>query len=223
MVPGPFDGEVLATLIDALDRAVADSLPHEFKLGSSRTNVRIDGLLAKVPKLESLFTYAPVVAAASDLIGSFRLSSFHMRTVLPGAEAQALHQDVRPHADGWPLLGFIFMVDAFTPENGATRFLPGSEQIEALFAELLARHPTEECACGPAGSMILFNGSVWHGSGANLSGKPRRSVQGSLIPRTATSVIDYEETLPPAVWNQLSAAGRAILRGDAACSIPGAL
>jgi len=218
VISGPFDGEALATLISTLDRAVADSLPHEIKQGSSRTNVRINDLLAKVPKLESLFTYPPTVAAASDLIGSFRLSSFHMRTVLPDAEAQALHQDVRPHADGWPLLGFIFMVDAFTPENGATRFVPGSEKLETMPAKLLRAHPAEEHACGPAGSMILFNGSVWHGFGANRSAKPRRSVQGALIPQRACAAVDWEQALPAAAWDQISAAGQTVIRGIAASS-----
>jgi hypothetical protein len=189
VVPGPFEGAALSALITDLDRAVANSHPDQIKWGSSGTNVRIDGLLAKLPQLELLFTYAPVVAAAQALIGPHRLSSFHLRTVLPGACAQALHQDVRPGCDGWPLLGFIFMVDAFTPNNGATRFIPRSAGLEAVPAELLQSHPAEVYACGPAGSMILFNGSIWHGFSTNLSGRPRRSVQGSLVPRTGDAAM----------------------------------
>jgi len=211
---GPFEGADLTAIMSALECAVAEALPHQIKRGSSGTNVRVDGLLPKAPRLEALFTHPPVLVAAKGLTGVFRLSSFHVRTVLPGSSAQLLHQDVRPHADGWPLLGFIFMVDDFTPENGATRFVPGSQELEDMPEELLRSHPYEEHACGPAGSMILFNGSVWHGFGANLSGKPRRSVQGSLIPQNATAAVDYERTLPAAVWKKFSDAGRAILRGS---------
>ena len=42
-------------------------------------------------------------------------------------------------------------------------------------------------ACGPAGSMILYNGSVWHGHGANPTDRPRRSIQGAYIRRTLES------------------------------------
>jgi len=218
VIPGPFDASKLETVTSAIDKAAAAASHEEIKVGSSGSNVRIDGLLAKMPALECLFTHPPVVAAAEELIGSFRLSSFHMRTVLPGAEAQALHQDVRPYCDGWPLLGFIFMMDVFTPENGATRFVPGSQKIETMPAEFLRAHPAQVHACGPVGSMILFNGSVWHGFGANRSAKPRRSVQGSLIPQGASSATDWEKMLPPAEWAQISAGAQAILRGAAASS-----
>jgi len=156
VIPGPFDASKLETVTSAIDKAAAAASHEEIKVGSSGSNVRIDGLLAKMPALERLFTHPPVVAAAEELIGPFRLSSFHMRTVLPGAEAQALHQDVRPYCDGWPLLGFIFMMDVFTPENGATRFVPGSQKIETMPAEFLRAHPAQVHACGPVGSMILL-------------------------------------------------------------------
>ena len=59
----------------------------------------------------------------------FKLSTLHARTLNPRTPAQGLHMDfAREAADhavgGWPMLGFIFMVDEFTPENGATLVVP---------------------------------------------------------------------------------------------------
>jgi ectoine hydroxylase-related dioxygenase (phytanoyl-CoA dioxygenase family) len=72
-----------------------------------------------------------------------------MRTVLPRATAQTLHQDVSPAVTAGPLVGFGFMVDAFSGENGATRFVPGSEALESMPADwLFLQHPAEERACG---------------------------------------------------------------------------
>jgi ectoine hydroxylase-related dioxygenase (phytanoyl-CoA dioxygenase family) len=34
--------------------------------------------------------------------------------------------DVQRDSSGWPLVGFILMIDAFRPDNGATRFVLGS-------------------------------------------------------------------------------------------------
>jgi ectoine hydroxylase-related dioxygenase (phytanoyl-CoA dioxygenase family) len=62
----------------------------------------------------------------------------------------------------------------YTPENGATRFVPGSHK--------LARHPTRAEALdmssavtvtAKAGSIVLWNGGTWHGAvpRANPSGR----------------------------------------------------
>lgn len=40
---------------------------------------------------------------------------------------------------------------------------------------------------GPAGSMIRYNGSVWHGHTVNRFGQPQRSLQGAYIRRDAES------------------------------------
>jgi ectoine hydroxylase-related dioxygenase (phytanoyl-CoA dioxygenase family) len=91
----------------------------------------------------------------------------HARTLRPGAAAQELHADVPRASDAWPMLGLILMVDRFHAGNGATRFVPGShrwtELPEDVLADRFASHPGEVLACGPAGSMILFDASTWHG------------------------------------------------------------
>jgi len=75
------------------------------------------------------------------------------------------------------------MADGFRPDNGATRFVPGShEREERPDDEMQA-----ELACGAAGSMRLFNGSIWHGHSANRTTIPRRSIQGAFIRREAPS------------------------------------
>ena len=50
----------------------------------------------------------------------------HARAVRPGVAAQALHVDFARDAAGWPMVGFILMVDGFRADNGATQFLSGS-------------------------------------------------------------------------------------------------
>ncbi len=45
----------------------------------------------------------------------------------------------------------------------------------------------EVVACGRGGSLILFNGSIWHGHTANISSEPRRSIQGYFVRRNANS------------------------------------
>jgi ectoine hydroxylase-related dioxygenase (phytanoyl-CoA dioxygenase family) len=82
------------------------------------------------------------------------------------------------------MVGFIYMVDAFRPENGATCFVVGSQGMSV--EPTAPRVPVS----GPAGSLIIFNGSVWHGHGANVTDRPRRSIQGAFIRRTEPSAED---------------------------------
>jgi ectoine hydroxylase-related dioxygenase (phytanoyl-CoA dioxygenase family) len=100
------------------------------------------------------------------------------------------------------LVGCILMVDAFSAENGATRFVPGSHLQTREPGEVMNNpkdtHPEQVLACGPAGSIIIFNASVWHGYSANKSSTPRRSIAAHFAPQDATASPDdpSQRTLP---------------------------
>lgn len=208
-IRGAFRGSELETAIAAYDRAVATARPEDCKEGA--TSIRVNALLDRAPELAAILTHQPLLDAAAALIGGpFKLSAFHARSIRPGAAAQALHQDVAPGEDGWPLLGFILMIDPFQVENGATRFLPESAHRRALPEE----PPLSglEYACGPAGSLLLFDGSVWHGHSANMTAWWRRSVQGALIPRGATAAVDHRIYLRPEVWSALPQEARSLMK-----------
>jgi ectoine hydroxylase-related dioxygenase (phytanoyl-CoA dioxygenase family) len=82
------------------------------------------------------------------------------------------------------MVGFIVMIDEFRNENGATRFLPGSHLSSSGMGNESIRDLVP--ACGPSGSVIVYNGSVLHGHGPNETNDPRRSIQGAYIRRDAT-------------------------------------
>jgi Phytanoyl-CoA dioxygenase (PhyH) len=135
-----------------------------------------------------IYLYPPMLSAASERIGGpMKLSSFCARTLLPYVAPDLPNQDVAPGADGYPLVGFIFMVDEFRFENGATRFIAGSQDGPRPPADALACD-----ACGPAGSMLIFYGTTWHGHGANRTDASkfkaysfRRTVQRPAAGRTS--------------------------------------
>lgn len=66
-----------------------------------------------------------------------------------------------------------------------------------VIADSYAPHPAEVLACGPAGSVIPFNASTWHGHTANMSGAPRRSLQVTFIPREGTPATDFPARMRP--------------------------
>ena len=107
------------------------------------------------------------------------------------------------------------MVGEFRPENGATRFVPGSHRLvsapENTLADPRADHGGQVLACGPAGSLLVFNGSRWHGHSANRSDKPRRSLQGAFIPRDGRSATDFAARMQPETRARLSPLARYVL------------
>jgi ectoine hydroxylase-related dioxygenase (phytanoyl-CoA dioxygenase family) len=121
--------------------------------------------------------------------------------------------DFRRDADGWPMVGFIFMMDEFRCDNGATRFVPGSHRWSTIPGDLINDHVGDDeiQACGPAGSVIIYNGSVWHGHAANESGKPRRSIQGAYIRREAQAVVDLPARMRPETLARVSPLAKYLL------------
>jgi ectoine hydroxylase-related dioxygenase (phytanoyl-CoA dioxygenase family) len=113
------------------------------------------------------------------------------------------------------MVGFIFMVDDFRSDNGATRFIPGSHNWSTVPAKLrndpVADYENQIVACGSAGSVIVYNGAVWHGHTANLSDEPRRSIQGAYIRREAPSGANLSERMRPETLARISSLARYIL------------
>lgn len=208
IISGPFEADAVRQAIAAYDRSVATAPAVDCKAGTG--SIRVNAILDRARELAALIAFPPLLDAAATLIGGpFKLSAFHARSIRPGAEAQPLHQDVMPGANGWPLLGFIFMVDAFMPANGATRFLPGSANMTALPDD--DGTSAVEIACGPPGALVLYEGAVWHGHGANSTSQWRRSIQGAFIPKLATPTVDHRRTLSPGVWSELPAKVRSLM------------
>jgi hypothetical protein len=201
---GPFSIHEIAKVAKDYDHSFAITPDAQIKRG--RTSTRWGGLVASEP-FYRIYLHPALLSAASERIGGpIKLSSFHARTLLPNVAAEPLHQDVAPGADGYPLAGFIFMVDEFRFENGATRFIAGSQNGPRPPADALACD-----ACGAAGSMLIFDGTIWHGHGANRTGSPRRSIQGAFIPQNHTTAFCWADELSVAQANWLPADARRLL------------
>lgn len=186
VIPGSMPETSLAGLANAYDHAVLNANPADVREGSATT--RVHGFVNRGAAFDAVYLHAPVLEACCRVIGQpFKLSSLLARTLNPQKPSQKLHVDFPGDEQGWPMLGFILMIDEFRPENGGTVFLRRSQGV---------KDPSDVSgslvqACGPAGSMILYNGSTWHGHAANVTDHPRRSIQGAYIRRTEKSALDW--------------------------------
>ena len=214
VIPDLIPPDGLAQLAAAYDSAVASAHSDDVSIGSSTT--RVSDFVNRGPEFDALYVYQPVLEACCRIIGQpFKLSTMHARTLRPRTQAQELHVDFKRDVDGWPMVGFILMVDEFRQDNGATRFVPGSHTWATIpgdtMTDRVADYEGQVVARGSAGSIIVYNGSVWHGHTANSSGEPRRSIQGAYIRRAAQSGANLPARMRPETLARISPLARYLL------------
>jgi len=212
VLPGPFPAGRLGVVADAYNEEVGSATSDDIRVGS--TSTRVLDFVNRGPLFDPLYVYPPLLDAAALVVGrAFKLSSLNARTLHVGADVLDIHVDVERESRNWPLLGFILMIDEFTPDNGATRFLPGSHQwtTSPRSARPQGHAAQLVSACGPAGSLLVFNGSTWHGQGINGSRRPRRSLQGAFIPRDARASTDFSQRMSAGTRERLGAVAQGVL------------
>jgi ectoine hydroxylase-related dioxygenase (phytanoyl-CoA dioxygenase family) len=150
----------------------------------------IDNLVSRGPVFERVFTHPRILAAVYHVLQCpFRLGQMNGRDPLPGYGQQGLHADWTARAKGEPyrIVTAIWLLDDFTSENGATRLVPGTHRMltqpPKSYADPASRHHDQRTIVAAAGSVLLFNGHLWHSGTANNSSSPRRVLQCSFVGR----------------------------------------
>jgi ectoine hydroxylase-related dioxygenase (phytanoyl-CoA dioxygenase family) len=191
VLPGFMSAELLAELrrrVDELFEAEGENAGSEFrKEPGSR---RLANLVAKGEVFERMVALPEVLEYISAVIGpDFKLSSLNARSANPYSadSQQPLHADMGAIADdrGYWVCNTVWMLDDFTPQNGALRAVPGSHRWHKLpqneLADPKAQHPAEVLVTGEAGTVVVVNAHMWHGGTANRTEGHRRAVHGFYV------------------------------------------
>lgn len=141
-------------------------------------NQRVWNLINKGEIFRRLVMNETARTLISHMLGeTVLLSSLTGNIANPGGLAQGLHRDdgFAPHSIDFPIVAnTLFMLDDFTDENGATRVAPGSHRDGSYTSKA---PPVETVpAVGPAGTVMVFDGRLWHGTGANRSSSGRTAL-----------------------------------------------
>jgi ectoine hydroxylase-related dioxygenase (phytanoyl-CoA dioxygenase family) len=140
---------------------------------------RVYALLAKAPVIAELVEHPAVLAIVDEVLAPNYLLSANLAIKLyPGETRQRLHFD-----DGFyrvprprPAFGVsaIWAIDDFTVDNGATELIPESHRWgpDAPGEDDSRIEPVVM----PAGSVVVFMGTLWHRGGANMSTRPRLAI-----------------------------------------------
>jgi ectoine hydroxylase-related dioxygenase (phytanoyl-CoA dioxygenase family) len=143
---------------------------------------RTGGLLARSATCRDLVMHPLVLETVKTVLSHATTFQLHLTQVIaisPGEPAQRIHRDqwafdFFPFPSGYEVqCNTIWAMTDFTAANGATRVIPGSNKFEDRreFSEA-----DTEPAAMPAGSVVFYTGSLYHGAGANHSTAVRYGV-----------------------------------------------
>jgi ectoine hydroxylase-related dioxygenase (phytanoyl-CoA dioxygenase family) len=167
------DAARVRELADAI-RPFLDVTPHGRSDFEGLKTRRVYNLVAKCPAVHPLVEHPVVLELAARHLGQpgFQLSIAQAVEILPGESAQQLHTDDLPFPIPKPhqpvVLNTMWALTEVTPENGATRLVPGSQSASRP-------PPEDECVSAQLnpGSVLVWDGSIWHGGGANSTDQSR--------------------------------------------------
>ena len=114
---------------------------------------------------------------------------------VPETFQTSFHQDFPRHLNGYVAsINVFFSVDAFTEENGGTIVVPGTHQ-QAVRPEPAHLEASAVPVVCPAGSMLVFDSTLWHAAGPNVSGRDRLAINHQFTRSYIKQQIEYVRAL----------------------------
>jgi ectoine hydroxylase-related dioxygenase (phytanoyl-CoA dioxygenase family) len=174
VVEGLLPPDEVATLRAELERLLTSTPTGRNDFEGFRTQ-RVYNLYGKSRAFDDLAVAPLVVGVLDALLGHYQLSAPVGLQIGAGETAQPIHYDDAVYPLPWPhapvVLNTMWALCDYTEANGATRLVPGSHRGDEH-----TRVPTAGDTIPaemPAGSVLLYPGSLWHGGGANTTDRPR--------------------------------------------------
>ncbi len=187
---------------------------------------RIFYLIAKAPGFGALAEHPGVLAMARQILGEdCLLADFAGNTIGPQTGGGAWHVDAPLGQLPEPLPEFpitlqnVWLLDDFTPENGATRVVPRSHLTRRRPDWKGGDRDDEVALVGPAGSVAIWLSATWHRSGANRTNRPRRAVISYYARSWVRPMVDLTDAIDPATARGLSPQLRYLMGLGAKCPV----
>jgi ectoine hydroxylase-related dioxygenase (phytanoyl-CoA dioxygenase family) len=180
ILPEVFDHERATAFLDELDRleTTLGIVPAGNSFEGAAT-WRIYNLLAHGPLFEAIPVDPAVLPVVEGVLDRGCLvSSLSSIAIGPGERAQPIHADdqvmplAKPHVA--TVCNTMWALTDFTEANGATRVVPGSHHAD--HSPEYGVHHDSIPAEMPAGSVLVWHGSLWHGGGANTTDRRRAGI-----------------------------------------------
>ena len=198
--------EVLASEI-AKEEAADINRVSQFFVDPDAKNRRLDRLPDRHPVFLELLEQPVLLALVKHILGptplneSYLVQSLDANVTRPGSGAQFIHLDTARDTGQQKVpyhARFIWCLDPFDEENGATRVVPGShlwnDRVDMSGNTFYESVP----AIAPAGSLLIYTDMLLHGTGANVSkDRQRASINFGYCPPWHRPLINFPLVLDP--------------------------
>jgi ectoine hydroxylase-related dioxygenase (phytanoyl-CoA dioxygenase family) len=181
LIAGALDAERTQHLRDRIlgiaAREIDDGTDYVYDEGA---NQRVWNLLRKGDEFIELVKDPTVWLLMDHLLDfGFLLSNIDVNIAGPGGQPMFMHADQSFVPSPWPpfplVANVMWMLDDFTPDNGATRVVPGSHVLGRGPDHGAGENDTPSVpVCAPAGTAMVFEGRLWHRTGANTTSDQQR-------------------------------------------------
>ena len=198
--------EVIAAEI-AREEAEDVNRVSRFFVDPDAKNRRLHRLPDRHPVFLELLEQPVVLDLVKHILGptplneSYLVQSLDANVTRPGSGAQLIHLDTARDTSTQKVpchARFIWCLDPFDEENGATRVVPGShlwnDRIDMSGATFYESVP----AIAPAGSVLIYTDMLLHGTGANISAdRQRASINFGYCPPWHRPSVNFPLVLDP--------------------------
>ena len=165
------------------------------------------GVLRLMPRWDAFFFRFLELPALLSIVDATVSSTaiLHLQNgfILPSSSAgesprifqTSYHQDFPRVLNGYlASINVFFAIDDFTRQNGATWVVPKSHQQAQPPSPAAIEASAIPIEC-PAGSMIVFDSTLWHAAGANTSGRDRLAINHQFTRSWIKQQFDYVRAL----------------------------
>lgn len=167
------------------------------ELGVLRLMMKCDSHFFKfleIPELLTVIDNTVSATAIMHLQNGFILPPWPKEKT-PTTFQNSFHQDFPRVLNGYVAsINVMFAIDDFSTETGATVVVPGTHQRTSTPAREYLEENAIAVEC-PAGSMVVFDSTLWHAAGANISGKDRLAINHQFTRSYIKQQIDYVRAL----------------------------
>jgi ectoine hydroxylase-related dioxygenase (phytanoyl-CoA dioxygenase family) len=201
--------DVRRRLLEAADRSDAAGIATRgYAFDADSRNRRVFMLFNWDPVFLRLIEHPLAVRFVERALGeSFLVSNFSANVTAPGSGEMTLHADQYyvppPWGERMFAMNVAWLLDDFTDENGGTRVVPGSHRSGRPPAADEA--PATVAVEGPAGSIMVMDGRLWHRTGANRTADQHRAALfGYYIQPWLRPQMNWNAVLAPEVAARLA-------------------
>lgn len=194
--------EAMYRVKDVLHQEVGrERLERAGEMGVLRLMMRFEPGFVRfleLPEVLAVIDSTVSPTAVMHLQNGFILPS-HPEGQVPQVFQNQFHMDFPRVLNGYMAsVNCYIAVDAFTQRNGATLVVPGTHQgaEKPDRTDFPSRAIPVEC---PEGSMIVFDSTLYHAAGANVSGKDRLSINQQFTRSYFKQQLDYVRALGEAM------------------------